>query len=46
MPKVSLAPLVAATREGTLQIIHEDSPDKYSVVDTIKLEYDFHLVRK
>jgi hypothetical protein len=38
LPKVSLAPLVAATREGTLHIIHEDSPDKYSVVETVKTE--------
>ena len=39
MPKVSLAPLVAAIREGTLQIIHEDSPDKYRVIETVKTEF-------
>ena len=31
--------IVAATREGTLHIIHEDSPDKYSVVETVKTEF-------
>ena len=29
----------AATREGTLQIIHEDSLDKYGVVETVKTEF-------
>jgi YVTN family beta-propeller protein len=29
----------AATREGTLHIFHEDSPDKLSVVETIKTEF-------
>ena len=31
--------LGAATREGTLHIFHEDSPDKLSVVETIKTEF-------
>ena len=31
--------IAAATREGTLHIIHEDSPDKYSVVETVKTEF-------
>jgi hypothetical protein len=31
--------ITAATREGTLHIIHEDSPDKYSVVETAKTEF-------
>lgn len=31
--------LAAATREGTLHIFHEDSPDKLTVVDTIKTEF-------
>ena len=30
----------AATREGTLQIIHEDSLDKYGVVETVKTEFE------
>lgn len=29
----------AATVEGTLHIFHEDSPDKFSVVETIKTEF-------
>jgi DNA-binding beta-propeller fold protein YncE len=29
----------AATREGTIHIFHEDSPDKFSVVETIKTEF-------
>jgi YVTN family beta-propeller protein len=29
----------AATREGTLHIFHEDSPDKLSVIETIKTEF-------
>jgi len=29
----------SATRDGTLHIFHEDSPDKYSVVETIKTEF-------
>jgi len=39
LPRVSLSPLVAAAREGTLHIIREDSPDKYSVVETVKTEF-------
>jgi DNA-binding beta-propeller fold protein YncE len=31
--------LAAATREGTLHIFHLDSPDKLSVVETIKTEF-------
>jgi len=29
----------AATREGTLHIFHEDSPDNFSMVETIKTEF-------
>jgi hypothetical protein len=29
----------ASTREGTIDIFHEDSPDKFSVVQTIKTEF-------
>jgi YVTN family beta-propeller protein len=28
-----------ATREGTLHIFHEDTPDKFSVVETVKTEF-------
>jgi DNA-binding beta-propeller fold protein YncE len=31
--------IAASTREGTLHVIHEDSPDKYSVVETVKTEF-------
>jgi YVTN family beta-propeller protein len=31
--------LFTATREGTLHIFHEDTPDKFSVVETIKTEF-------
>ena len=31
--------LFTATREGTLHIFHEDSPDKFSVVETVKTEF-------
>jgi WD40 repeat protein len=31
--------LAAATREGTLHIFHEDSPDKLTAVETIKTEF-------
>jgi YVTN family beta-propeller protein len=31
--------LFASTREGMIHIFHEDSPDKFSVVDTVKTEY-------
>jgi hypothetical protein len=28
-----------STREGTIHIFHEDSPDKFSAVETVKTEY-------
>jgi YVTN family beta-propeller protein len=31
--------LFVATREGMIHIFHEDTPDKFSVVDTVKTEY-------
>jgi YVTN family beta-propeller protein len=31
--------LFTATREGTLHIFHEDTPDKFSVVETLKTEF-------
>jgi hypothetical protein len=31
--------LLTATREGTLHIFHEDTPDKFSVVETVKTEF-------
>ena len=31
--------IFASTREGKLHIFHEDSPDKYSVVQTVNTEY-------
>jgi YVTN family beta-propeller protein len=31
--------LFTAAREGTLHIFHEDSPDKFSVVETVKTEF-------
>jgi len=31
--------VASATREGTLHIFHEDSPDKLTVVETIKTEF-------
>jgi DNA-binding beta-propeller fold protein YncE len=31
--------LFVSTREGMIHIFHEDSPDKFSVVDTVKTEY-------
>jgi YVTN family beta-propeller protein len=31
--------LFTATREGTLHIFHEDTPDKFSVVETVKTEF-------
>lgn len=31
--------LAAATREGTLHIFHEESPDKLSLVETVKTEF-------
>jgi YVTN family beta-propeller protein len=36
-PETSL--LFTATREGTLHVFHEDSPDKFSVVETVKTEF-------
>jgi YVTN family beta-propeller protein len=31
--------IFAATREGTLHVIHEDSPDKFSLVETIQTQF-------
>jgi len=31
--------IFASTREGTVHIFHEDSPDKFSVVETVKTEF-------
>jgi YVTN family beta-propeller protein len=31
--------IFASTREGMLHIFHEDSPDKFSVVETVKTEF-------
>jgi hypothetical protein len=31
--------IAAATREGTIHIVHEDSPDKYSAVQIVKAEF-------
>jgi YVTN family beta-propeller protein len=31
--------LFTATREGTLHVFHEDSPDKFSVVETVTTEF-------
>ena len=31
--------VAAATREGTIHIFHEDSPDKLSLVETVKTEF-------
>ena len=31
--------LFAATREGTLHVFNEDSPDKFSVVETVRTEF-------
>lgn len=36
-PKTGL--IFAATREGMIHIFHEDSPDKYSVVEAVKTEF-------
>jgi YVTN family beta-propeller protein len=36
-PKTGL--IYVSTREGMLHIFHEDSPDKYSKVETVKTEY-------
>ena len=31
--------IFVSTREGNIHVFHEDSPDKYSVVDTVKTEF-------
>ena len=31
--------VASATREGTIHVIHEDSPDKFSLVETVKTEF-------
>jgi hypothetical protein len=31
--------LFSATRDGTIHIFHEDSPDKLSVIETVKTEF-------
>ena len=31
--------IFVSTREGSIHIFHEDSPDRYSVVDTVKTEF-------
>jgi YVTN family beta-propeller protein len=31
--------IAAATREGTIHIIHEDSPDQYGAIETVKTEF-------
>jgi hypothetical protein len=31
--------VASSTREGTIHIFHEDSPDKLSVVETVKTEF-------
>jgi len=31
--------ILTATREGTLHVFHEDAPDKFSVVETVKTEF-------
>jgi hypothetical protein len=31
--------IFVSTIEGNIHVFHEDSPDKYSVVDTVKTEY-------
>jgi YVTN family beta-propeller protein len=31
--------VASSTREGTIHIFHEDSPDKFSVVETVKTEF-------
>ena len=36
-PETSL--LFASTREGMIHVFHEDSPDKYSEVETVKTEF-------
>ena len=29
----------SATRDGTIHLFHEDSPDKFSLVETVKTEF-------
>lgn len=36
-PETSL--IASATRDGTIQVIHEDSPNKYSLVTTVDTEF-------
>jgi YVTN family beta-propeller protein len=36
-PKTGI--VASSTREGTLHLFHEDSPDKFSVIETIKTEF-------
>jgi YVTN family beta-propeller protein len=36
-PELGVA--ACSTREGTIHIFHEDSPDKFSAVETVKTEY-------
>jgi hypothetical protein len=31
--------VASSTREGTIDVIHEDSPNKFSVVETVKTEF-------
>jgi hypothetical protein len=31
--------IAASTREGTIHIFHEDSPDKISLIETVKTEF-------
>ena len=31
--------IASSTRDGTIHIFHEDTPDKYSVVETVKTEF-------
>ena len=31
--------MFAATREGTIHVFHEDTPDKLSVVEVVKTEF-------
>ncbi|HYR85484.1 MAG TPA: YncE family protein [Terriglobia bacterium] len=31
--------IASATREGTIHVLHEDTPDKYTVVETVKTEF-------
>jgi len=31
--------IASSTREGTIHIVHEDSPDKFSLVETVATEF-------